>query len=98
MTLVDHSKKVEPRDQFKKVQRAEDAKKAMSEYEAGAAATLAKTARLKALRLARDAAVEQAPPKATASAKKKAAKQNSDKKPETLSEWLKDRNGAGWRS
>jgi hypothetical protein len=100
MTLVSHSKKVEPRDQFKKVQRAEDAKKAMSEYEADAAAILAKTARLKALRLARDAAVEKVPSKATAEkTRKKPAKKGQDKeKSATLSEWLKDRNGAGWRS
>src|SRR3954447_8177141 len=36
-------------------QRAEDAKKAMSDYEAEAAAVAAKTARLKAARLAKEA-------------------------------------------
>ena len=98
--MVSHSKKVEPRDQFKKVQRAEDAKKAMSEYEADAAAIHAKTARLKALRLARDAAVEKVPAKAAASdKKKKTAKQSRHKvKAESLSEWLTDRTGTGQRS
>lgn len=42
--------------QFAKLQRAEDGKKAMSEYEAERAAVRAKTERLRALRLARDAA------------------------------------------
>jgi len=42
--------------QFAKLQRAEEGKKAMSEYEAERVAVLAKTERLKALRLARDAA------------------------------------------
>ena len=42
--------------QFKKLQRAQDGKKAMSEYEAEAAAVRIKTARLKAARLAKEAA------------------------------------------
>jgi hypothetical protein len=54
--LADHSKKDEANVQFKKVQRAEDGKRAMSEYESATAAVRVKTARLKALRLARDAA------------------------------------------
>jgi hypothetical protein len=54
--LADNSKKDEANVQFKKVQRAEDGKRAMSEYESATAAVRAKTARLKALRLARDAA------------------------------------------
>lgn len=52
--------------QFKKAQRAQDAKKAMAEYEAAGIAMRAKSAKLKALRLARDAeqAGESAPPEA----------------------------------
>lgn len=92
--MADHAKKNPAHDQFK-VQRAEDAKKALSEYEADAASILAKTERLKALRLARDAAEGKAPQK-TPSAKKKAAKPGKDKP--TLSQWLKDRQGAGWRN
>jgi hypothetical protein len=40
---------------FKKEERARDGREAMTEYEAGARATREKTARLKALRLDRDA-------------------------------------------
>ena len=40
---------------FKKAERARDGREAMTEYEAGARATREKTARLKALRLDRDA-------------------------------------------
>jgi hypothetical protein len=56
---------------FAKLQRADDAKKAMSEYETQAAATRQKTARLRALRLARDAA---APPPEPPAPKRKAKK------------------------
>jgi hypothetical protein len=68
--------------QFAKLQRAQDAKKATSEYETAAAALRLKTERLKALRLARDAA---APPPAPAAPKRKAKKKapNGD-----LSDWL----------
>ena len=58
--------------QFRKMQRAEDGKKAMSEYEANAAAIRAKTARLRALRLARDTQ-EQAAPAATKTKRSKKA-------------------------
>jgi hypothetical protein len=40
---------------FKKEERAQDARKAMSEYESQALATREKTARLKELRLAKEA-------------------------------------------
>lgn len=58
--------------QFRKTQRAEDGKKAMSEYEANAAAIRTKTARLKALRLARDAQEQAAPAVTTTKRAKKA--------------------------
>ena len=57
--------------QFAKIQRANDAKTATAEYETAAAAIRAKTERLKALRLARDAA---APPPAPAPPKRKGKK------------------------
>ena len=41
--------------QFKKTQREQDGKKAMIEYEAAVVAMRSKTAKLRALRLARDA-------------------------------------------
>ena len=84
--MADNSKKDQAQEQFKKLQRAEDGKKAMAEYEAEAAATRAKTARLRALRMARDA-TEPAPP----AKKKRAAKQDKG----TLSAWLKDRESSG---
>ncbi len=61
--------------ELRKMQQAEDGKKAMLDYEAEAAAMRAKTEKLRALRLARDAAAPPAPAKKKASpAKKKAAK------------------------
>ena len=50
---------------FKREERAQDGRKAMIEYEAQAVATRKKTARLKALRLAKEAQapVEPPPPK-----------------------------------
>ena len=78
--MADKSNKQEANAQFAKVQRANDAKSAALEYEAAAAATRAKTERLKALRLARDAA---APPPAPAKAKRQAKKPKG-----TLSDFL----------
>ena len=51
----------------------------------------AKTEKLKALRLARDAAEQAAAPAAAPAKKKKAAKQDKG----NLSDWLKDREGSG---
>jgi hypothetical protein len=84
--MADKSKKHDANVQFAKLQRAEDAKKAASEYETAATALRAKTERLKALRLARDAE-EAAAPKPAAPAKKTPAKK---KKASTgsLSDWL----------
>jgi hypothetical protein len=67
--MAEKPSKHEASAQFAKIQRANDAKKATSEYESTAAALRAKTERLKALRLARDAA---APPPAPAAPKRKA--------------------------
>ena len=64
-------RKDDAQKQFAKLQRAEDGKKAMAEYEAEAVALRAKTARLRALRLAREAEVAAAAP--VAPVKKKAA-------------------------
>jgi hypothetical protein len=101
--MANNSRKDEAQSQFKKVQRAEDGKKAMSEYESERVAVLAKTARLKALRLARDAA-EAAAPKVVAPAKKKAGKTTTKSAKSskaakestgTLSDWLEDQEGGG---
>ena len=56
----------QPRQQaekrFKQEERARDGRKAMTEYEAEARATREKTARLKALRLAKEAQARDEPP------------------------------------
>lgn len=74
--MADDPKKNAANKEFKKARQAEDGKRAMTEYENSAIASRAKTARLKALRLARDAeeaaAAALAPPPAPK--KKKAAK------------------------
>ena len=79
--MADKSK-YEASAQFAKLQRAQDAKKAASEYELEAAAVRAKTARLKALRLERDAALPQPP---AAAPKRKAKKKAAGG---SLSDWL----------
>jgi len=56
----------------KKEQRERDGHKAMAEYEAEQRAVREKTAKLRALRLARDAALAQAPPAAPAKKKRPA--------------------------
>jgi hypothetical protein len=82
--------------EFRKTQRIQDGKKAMSEYEAEAAAVRARTEKLRALRLARDAA---APPAAAAAAAATPAKKRSRKAKSaaasSLSDWLNDRDGSG---
>jgi len=78
--MAEKSGKYAANAQFAKMQRAEDAKKAASEYESTAVALRAKTERLKALRLARDAAAPAAP-----AAPKRKGKQKSKG---SLSEWL----------
>ena len=79
--MAEKSGKYEANAQFAKILRAEDAKKATSEYKSTAVALRAKTERLKALRLARDAA---APGQGVAAPKRKAAKKGNG----SLSEWL----------
>ncbi len=79
--MAEKSNKHEANAQFAKLNRANDAKKAMSEYETAAVALRAKTERLKALRLARDAA---APAPTAAAPKRKARKKSAG----SLSDWL----------
>lgn len=95
--MADNSKVDRANAQFNKLQRAEDGKKAMSEYEADRVALRAKTERLKAMRLARDAAEKAATPdepvaKAKAPAKKKKATA------ENFSRWLDEQQNSGRRS
>ena len=67
-----------PNDGLRKLQQAEDAKKAMAEYQAQAAAVDANTERLRALRLAKEAAEAAAAP--AKAVKKKPAKKAATKK------------------
>ena len=88
-----------------RARQAEDGKKAMAEYEASAAATRAKTEKLRALRLAREAADLAAPKppaktKAKAGAKtgtKTATKSVKKKKAVDgkLADWLDDQADSG---
>jgi hypothetical protein len=75
-----------------KAQRAEDGRRAILDYEAAAAATRAKTERLRALRLAREA--ETPPPPKPGPAQKRPA-QRAKAKTESLAAWLKDRDDSG---
>ena len=54
--MADDVSKARAEAQFRKAQQAKDGRAAMAEYEARAAAVRANTQRLRALRLARDAA------------------------------------------
>lgn len=103
--MADQAKKADA--QIKKLERAEDGKKAMSEYEAEIAATYAKTERLRALRLAREAEqqaaakaapAKTAPAKAGAKAKPgaKGGKKSAGKT--TLADWMKEQQRAGRRN
>jgi hypothetical protein len=97
-------RKDDAQKQFAKLQRAEDGKKAMAEYEAEAVALRAKTARLRALRMARDAEVAAAAP--VAPVKKKGAKGTKATKgakaaaggKASLSDWLEEREGSGHKN
>ena len=97
--MADRLSKDDAQKQFAKLQRAEDGKKAMTEYEAEGAAMRAKTARLRALRLARDAEIAATAPPEPAK-KKKAAKGTKGAKPDKgkLSDWLEDREGSGHKN
>lgn len=81
---------------LQKMQRAEDGKKAMAAYEAEGAALRLKTEKLRALRLAKEAADAANAPKAKSGIKKAGKKTKVKAVP--LSEWLKDREGSGRNS
>jgi hypothetical protein len=77
--------------QFKKAQREQDGKKAMAEYEATGIAMRAKTEKLRALRLARDA--ELAAAAAANPAAAKPARKPKLKAP-TISAFHRDQEGS----
>jgi hypothetical protein len=81
---------------FSKLPGVEVGKTIMSESETIAAAVAVKSARLKELRLARDAAEQAAPAVAVKKAGKKTDKNSKKKRPTvSLSDWLKSRQAAG---
>jgi hypothetical protein len=90
--MADNPKVAQANSKFKKLQREEEAKKNLSDYEIDRAAVEAKTARLRAERLAREAVVAQSSPPVPA--KKKAVKKAKGKS-ESLSNWLKDQQSSG---
>jgi hypothetical protein len=77
-----------------RARQAEDGKKAMAEYEASAAATRAKTEKLRALRLAKEAA-EAAAPKPPAKVKAKSTKSKKKAADGKLADWLDDQAESG---
>ena len=80
--MADNPKRHEANVKFAKLQRGQTAQRATADYEIEAVALRAKTERLKALRLERDAA---APKPAPAAPKGKSKKRGSGS---SLSEWL----------
>ena len=89
---MERSSKHEAGAQFGKMQRAAIAKKGPSDYETRAGALRAQTEKLKALRLARDAA--NPPPPPAAPKRKRKAKGPSG----SLSDWLNGQAKEGRRS
>lgn len=81
--------------ELRKMQQAEDGKKAMLDYEAEAAAQRVKTEKLRALRLARDAAAPPAPVKTKTKAAAKKPGKATKAKPRPLSDWLDDQKKDG---
>ena len=102
MTLADNPRRMRRNGRsFNKLQKAEDGKKAMSEYEAEAAAIRAKTERGRVLRLARDAApgsgflppqspLAQSPQRRKSNLQRKRTKRSVD-----LSDWLNAQEASG---
>ena len=86
-----------------RARQAEDGKKAMAEYEASAAATRVKTEKLRALRMAKEAAEAAAPKPVKTKTKAKAGAKSGTKSAKTkkkvpegkLSDWLDDQTDSG---
>ena len=94
--MAEKSDKDVAQGQFAKLQKANEAKQAVADYEAEAVAMRAKTARLRALRLARDAELAATRPVAATPARKGAAKKKAERKPAgTLADWIKSREEGG---
>jgi hypothetical protein len=93
--MADQSDKDTPNADPRKARRAAEGNGAVAAYEAEAAALRAKSERLRALRLARDAAAPSRPPKAAAAPRKKAERKAPAAK---LSDWLADQEKSGRRT
>jgi hypothetical protein len=87
--MADDSKRQEANGKFAKLQRGQTAQRAAADYEIEAVALRAKTERLKALRLARDAA---APKPAPVTSKQKSKKRGGSG---TLSDFLDGQSKEG---
>src|SRR5262249_14894696 len=90
--MAEKSRKDQAQAQLAKLQRADGARRAMSDYEAEGAGMRAETGRVGALRLARDAAVAQR--QATAARPSKPGTKKAASAPSaTFSEWRERRAG-----
>jgi len=97
--LNDKTKQIDKENRVKRLaQQAEDGKKARADYEAEGRAVREKMAKLKALRLAKEAADQDAADKAPKPVKVAAKKKAGKEKAPPLSDWLKTRDGDGHRS
>jgi hypothetical protein len=85
-------------DQDRAEKAAGDARSSIAERDAAAKAVRDNMARLKALRLAREAAEPQRAPAAKAAKKGRATTKRSDAKPVALSEWLASQQNGGRRT
>lgn len=83
--------------ELRKAQQAEDGRKAMRDYEAEAAALRAKTEKLRALRLAREAAAPPTPVRASPAKGGRKTSKAAKSKPRPLSDWLDDQRKDGRR-
>jgi len=92
----------EAQKQYAKLQRSDGGKKAVAGYEAEAIAMRAKTEKLRALRLARDAELAAnappAPVKKKAAAKGAKGAKATEGPTATLSDWLDAREGSGHKN
>lgn len=75
-----------------------DSNKSLTQYEAEGRAVRANMEKLRALRLAREAAEAAAAPPAKAKARKAAAKPAKKEAPAKLSEWLANQQKGGFRT
>jgi hypothetical protein len=92
--MADNSRKDVAQGQFAKLQKG-DGKQAVAGYEAEAAALRAKTARLRELRLARDAELAASRPPAPPAKKSAPRKKAAAKSTGNLADWIKEREDGG---